>query len=84
MTKLDKEIRQLKKDIRHINDVEQELKTRQRLRKLERRRDDHELDYRIKLKEIDKKTDSLLDTIEQSLQANEKIECLYEIEWELR
>lgn len=84
MTKLDKEIRQLKKDIRHLNDVEQELKTRQRLRKLERRRDDHELDYRIKLKEIDKKTDALLDTIEQSLQANEKIECLYEIEWELR
>jgi ERCC4-related helicase len=84
MTKLDKDIRQLKKDIRHINDVEQELKTRQRLRKLERKRDDHEFDYRVKLKEIDKKTDELLDTIEQSLQANEKIECLYEIEWELR
>lgn len=84
MTKLDKEIRQLKKDIRHFNDVEQELKTRQKLRKLERKRDDHELDYRIKLKEIDKKTDALLDTIEQSLQANEKIECLYEIEWELK
>lgn len=84
MSKLDKQIRQLKKDIRQINEVELELKARQQLRKLERRRDEHEFEYRKKLKEIDRKTDSLLDTIEESIKANEKVECLFAIEWELR
>lgn len=83
ITKLDKEIRELKKHVRHANDVEEELRIRQQLRKLERRRDEHEFNYRQKLKEIDEKTDELLDTIEATLQSKEEIETIFEVEWEL-
>lgn len=83
ISKLDKAIRSIRQEIRHETDIEQELKHRQKLRKLEKSRDMHELDYRKKVREIDTQTDELLDTIEQSLEAIETTEYLFTIQWRL-
>jgi len=83
ISKLDGQIRELKKDVRAVVDIESELAIRQQLRKLEKRRDEQEFDYRQKIKEIDTKTDELLDIISNSLQATESLEEIYTVEWGL-
>lgn len=83
MTKLDSEIRELRKTVRLVDDVEKQLTQRQRLRKLEKRRDEHEYDYRKKMREIDEKTDQLLDTIEASLKSTESLEEVFRITWRI-
>lgn len=83
IAKLDKEIRELKRKIRQAQDVELELKLRQRLRQVEKSRDSHELEYRHKIRDIETKTDELLDTIEASLQAKESVDNIFNITWQL-
>lgn len=83
MTKFDSEIRELRSSIRLLDDLEEQLAARQKLRKLEKRRDEHEYDYRKQIRDIDEKTDELLATIEASLQATETLEEVFTIEWEL-
>ena len=83
MTKLDNDIRELRKKVRTAEDIEEQLAVRQQLRKLEKRRDEHEFNYRLKIREIDEKTDALLDTIENSLKATESLDEIFSITWRL-
>ena len=84
MTRLDNEVRELRSTIRLADDIEDQLKTRQNLRRLEKRRDEQEYEYRKQIREIEEKTDALLDIVESSLQATESLERFLSIKWRLR
>ncbi len=84
MTKLDNEIREVRATVRLTDDIEDQLTVRQRLRKLEKRRDEQEYEYRKQIREIEGKTDELLDIVEESLKASESFEKLFSINWRLQ
>lgn len=81
--KIDQEIKNLRAEARLAQDVETEFTIRQKIKKLTNRQFDEEDAFRQKRKEINEKTDEILDTIKSQLKSQEVIEEVFAINWKL-
>ena len=80
---LDEDIRQFKKEARHLGSAAEKVRARTELRKLERARDDAMDKYHQAKKTIEQDEDALLEEVSLKLESTCEIEELFTIQWSL-
>ena len=80
---LDDQLRGLKKLIRQASSLPEKLSLQRQARKIETKRDEEWREYDKQAREIEKRKDGLLDSIEEKLQIQVMDQPLFQINWEV-
>jgi superfamily II DNA or RNA helicase len=80
---LDLVIRDLKRELRQLETLEDKAKLKREIKRVEQQRDDAMLSFYENKKKIDQRQDELLDAIEAALRLRHQVEVLFDVEWTL-
>lgn len=80
---LDLDIRDLKRELRQLETLEDKAKLKREIKRFEQQRDDAMLSFYENKKKIDQRQDELLDAIEEALRLRHRVNVLFDVEWTL-
>ncbi|RKY11415.1 MAG: DEAD/DEAH box helicase [Planctomycetota bacterium] len=84
LKELDDQIKELKRQIRQSNALPDKIALQKKVKAIEKRRDEAWRNYDQAAREVEKKKDELIDTVEARLSQNIIEDELFAVEWELK
>lgn len=81
LKELDDQIKELKRQIRQTNTLPEKIAQQKKVKAIEKRRDDAWRDYDLAARQIEKKKDELIDSVEARLSQTIKEDVLFTIQW---
>ena len=83
LKELDDQIKELKRQVRQSNALPEKITLQKKVKAIEKRRDEAWRNYDQAAREVEKKKDELIDTVEARLSQTMKDDILFKIEWKI-